>query len=390
MRQGRRVAIVASIGGLIGLAACAHELSSVQTREVAFVANAEDGTVSLVDVAARAVIGVLDVNPAKTRVDRAGTPNYAQDTDVSPDGSRLYVSRAYLGDVAAFDVATGALIWRRPLETVRADHMTITPDGRHLFVSALADQLAYRIDTATGALTGHLVTGVYPHDNQVSKDGRLIYNASIGPLGGLPLARRPGLSGAPADRSGYDFQLTIAHVQTLQVTDRIKFDNGIRPWRLTPDEKGIYAQQSNEHAVIAYDFAAQRIVRRLQLPIADGVTPADWDFEAPHHGLAMTDDGATLCLAGRASDYAALVRAPELALIATVKVGDAPGWSEIAGDGRLCLIANTRSDNLSIISITERAEVMRLAMGNGPKHITVARIPLSVIEAFSARLRRTR
>jgi hypothetical protein len=49
------------------------------------------------------------------------------------------------------------------------------------------------------------------------------------------------------------------------------------------------------------------------------------------------------------------------------------------------LIANTRSDDLSIISIPERKEIVRLPIGAGPKHITVARIPASVIVALRAR-----
>ena len=48
---------------------------------------------------------------------------------------------------------------------------------------------------------------------------------------------------------------------------------------------------------------------------------------------------------------------PELTLIATIPVGDAPGWAETADAGRLCLIANSRSDDLSISSIPERTEV---------------------------------
>ena len=121
------------------------------------------------------------------------------------------------------------------------------------------------------------------------------------------------------------------------------------------------------------------------LPVKSGITMKDWDFEAPQHGLALTADGSTLCLAARASDYAALVRAPELTPIATVPVGDAPGWAETADEGRICLIANTRSDDLSIISIRQRAEVVRLPVGNGPKHITVTRLPAPVIAAVKAR-----
>jgi DNA-binding beta-propeller fold protein YncE len=350
--------------------------------EIAFVANAQAGAVAMVDVASRSVIGTIDVNPAHTKSRGPGAPNYAQDTDVAPDGRTLYVSRGYLGDVAAFDIASGRLLWQRSLNTGRADHMTITRDGHFLFVSALMDNRVYKVATAAGEIMGHIVTGIFPHDNKVSKDGRRLYNTSIGPIGTLP---RKADAQPLTDTPGFPFQLTVADADTLQIRDRIKLDNAFRPWRFTPDEKGIYAQLSNEHAVVAYDLSSRKVVKRLELPVKPGVTVADWDFEAPHHGLALTPDGKTLCLAGRASDYAALVRAPELTLIATIPVGDAPGWAEIADNGQVCLIANTRSDDLSIISIAKRTEIARLPIGDGPKHITVARIPASVIAAFKVR-----
>jgi len=46
--------------------------------------------------------------------------------------------------------------------------------------------------------------------------------------------------------------------------------------------------------------------------VKPGIAVSDYDFAAPHHGLALIDDGETLCIAGRASDYTALVSAPEL------------------------------------------------------------------------------
>lgn len=350
--------------------------------EIAFVANAPAATVVLVDVASRSVVGAIDVNPARVKASGPGSPNYAQDAKVSPDGRTLYVSRGYVGDVAAFDIASGRMSWNRSLNTGRADHMTLTPDGRSLFVSAMLDNRVYRVATATGEITGHFVTGVYPHDNQMSRDGRRVYNTSIGPLAGMP---RP--AGAPplTETPGSPFQVTVADAETLAVTGRIKADKGIRPWRFTPDEKSIYTQLSNEHAVFTFDLTAQKVTRRLDLPVKPGVTTADFDFEAPHHGLALTDDGRTLCLAARASDYAALVRVPELTLISAIHVGDAPGWAETADAGRLCLIANSRSDDLSIISIADRKEVRRLPIADGPKHVTVARIPATVVAAAKVR-----
>ena len=50
-------------------------------------------------------------------------------------------------------------------------------DGRFLFVSAMLDNRVYRVAPATGAIAGHFVAGVYPHDNKVSRDGRLLWLA---------------------------------------------------------------------------------------------------------------------------------------------------------------------------------------------------------------------
>ena len=352
------------------------------TVEVAVVANAEGGTVAFVDVVSHAIVGAIDVNPGRGKSVGPGAPNFAQDTDVSPDGRTLYVSRGYLGDVAAFDLASGKLLWQRPLNTMRADHMTITPDGQTLFVSAMVDDRVNRIAAATGEITGQIVTGVYPHDNKVSKDGRQVYTSSLSVLKAMP---RPASAKPSPESAAQPVQLTIADVSTLQVRERIPLETAFRPWQFSPDGKSIYAQLSNQHVVIAYDLAARKVVKRLELPMKAGITPADWDFEAPHHGLALTEDGKTLCLAGRASDYAALVSAPDLTLLATVPVGDGPGWSEVDMSGRTCFVANARSDELSILSIAERREVARLPIGNGPKHITVARLPGSVIASLKTR-----
>ena len=365
------------LGILLAAAVAGTAHAQTPSREIAFVANAEGATVSLVDVAARKVLGEINVNPARIKQTQA-TPNYAQDTDVSPDGRTLYVSRGYLGDVAAFDIATGKLKWNTVVDPARSDHMTLSKDGRSLFVSAYTQARAKRLDAATGQITGEVATGVSPHDNQITKDGRRLFNSSIGNVG-VPGEGAKAVAGAPSP-----YQLTIADAKTLKVLESIAFETGIRPWASTPDEKGIYAQLSNFQGVIAFDLGAKKVVRRLELPVRPGVTSADWVFEAPHHGLVLTEDGKTICIAGRASDYAALVRAPDLTLIATVPVGDSPGWAAFADHDRVCLTANTRSDDISFVSVAERKELARIKVGDGPKHITVAAVPAKVLAAFTA------
>lgn len=375
-------------GGMALLAACqpsapasenaaAPAAAAQAAREIAFVANAEGATVSLLDVAKREVVGTIDINPDKVVVERPGTPNYAQDTDVSPDGRTLYVARGYMGDVAAFDVASGKPLWVRKLDTGRADHMTLTPDGKWLFVSVMFDNQVEKIDAATGEAQARFPTGVFPHDNQVSKDGRHVYNTSLGQLSPLP--------GEPKVKPANPMLFTVANLDTLEVTNAIVMPFGIRPWHMNADETAFYAQISNVHGVAAFEFPSGRETKRLELPVKDGVQEADWDFQAPHHGLAITHDGSTLCLAGRASDYIALVKASELELIATIPADDAPGWATLSLDDSVCLVPNTRADNVSIVSLAERKEVARVAAGDGPKHITVANVPADVVDAAAAR-----
>ena len=206
MRHAGALAAVASLTVL----AAALWGAQPAAIEIAVVANAEAGTVALVDVAARSILGTIDVNPARAKSEGPGRPNYAQDTDVSPDGRTLYVSRGYLGDVAAFDIASGRLLWQRSLNTGRADHMTITPDGRSLFVSALMDNRVYKIATSTRRDRG-------PHGDwrlSARQQGLAGWPAALQHQPRRAGARFPGPAGAPplTETPGYPFQLTIADV----------------------------------------------------------------------------------------------------------------------------------------------------------------------------------
>lgn len=354
--------------------------------EVVLVANAEGGTVDIVDANAFEILRSIDAlpdgadagledNPTQALlgqqiVEAAGGNNYAQDQDVSPDGRTLYVSRGHRGDVAAFDIASGELLWKVAIPGLRSDHMTISGDGSRLYVSALTDDHVYVVDTAAHAISGSFPTGEWPHDNHLSHDGRLLYNGSIGNIVAPPEAR---------GRGSEPYRLTVADAATLEQVNSHVFDAGIRPYVLTHDETRMYAQLSEFHGVIEYDLKGRRELRRRELPIDAGVTEEDYDFEAPHHGLAMTPDERTLCAAGRASDYVALIDTRSLEPTAIIEVDDAPGWATLGPDGTHCFVPNTRADTLSVISIGERKEVERLNVGDGPKQIEAARLPRRVV-----------
>ncbi len=360
-----------------------------RSREIAFVSNVVEGSVSLLDLESYQVVDTINVVPDGKRVglfrdplqwaaqgylESRGGLNYAQDTDLSRDGRVLFVSRGYLGDVAAFDIASGGVLWRTPISGMRADHMDISPDGRRLYVSALifGGNIVEVLDTANGEHLGAFTTGQWPHDVHTTADGARIYAASLGNM---------LKDGAARDADPDAYKITVADAVSLKRLKSYRFEAGVRPFVFNQAETRLYAQLSNTHALIAYDLKQSRNLARLELPVSPGLTEADWDFEAPHHGLALTPDESILCVAGRASDYAALVAVHDevLETLSIIPVGDAPSWAALDLDGKRCILPNTRSNNVSIISIREQRELARVRVGAAPKHITVGRVPAAIL-----------
>jgi YVTN family beta-propeller protein len=384
----RHLTIAAALATASPAAAHADVEGPAQGREVMLVANGESGTVSILDARSFKELRTLNVvpdGPAPSLgagdspgsianhqlITSFGGTNIAQDQDPSPDGRTLYVSRGHRGDVAAIDVATGALKWKLAVPGLRADHMTINADGSRLYVSALTANELVAVDTATHAIAGSVATGQWPHDNHLTHDGKLLYNSSIGTIV-APEEARKATSPPP-------YQLTVIDPSTLKVLNRFQFDRGIRPTAYTSDGRTLYAQRSLESSIMQVRLSDGKIERIAELPVKPGTGEADYDFEAPHHGLALAGDEKTLCVAGRISDYVALVATDTLKPRAIIPVDDAPGWAATSPDGTHCFATNTRADTVSVISYAQAKVVARIRVGDGPKHAEAARLPESIL-----------
>ncbi|WP_021595075.1 YncE family protein [Actinomadura welshii] len=362
-------------------------------RDVMAVGNGQGGTVSFIDTATYANLGSINVVPdlqerldAMTPVERIGyeTVNAAQgyrklvdDMAVSPDGRTIYVSRGALSDAVAFDIASKRMLWRRKTEGFKADHAALSPDGTRFIVSATTASKAEVIDTATGELETTFATGTYPHANDYSPDGRIVYNSSIG-VTSLPKLLN-GLKGSKA--------VTAVDASTFRPLRTYTFEYGIRPAAFTRDNRTMYAQLSYLNGFVEYDLTAGRITRTVRMPFSDKAAqmkPDDYPQNSAHHGMAMNPDESKLCVAGTIDDYVSIVSRPGLTTDGTVHYPtDAlPYWTQTSPNGRDCFVSLAEEDQVSVVDYRTAREVARIDVGRFPQRERAAKLTAEAVASL--------
>jgi DNA-binding beta-propeller fold protein YncE len=295
------------------------------------------------------------------------------------DGRHIFVSRPSFADVVCFDLKTHKIVWRTHVDGNRADHMAISPDGTRLAVSASTANVVDMIDTATGKIVGTFPSGDSPHENNFSKDGSLIYHASIGRV----YVPTPDPS-AEASKGDQHFQIVDA--KTLQVKRTIDFaakmaefgrpgmSGAVRPMAISPDERWLYVQLSYFHGIVEYDLQADKVTRVLDLP----VNSDSYVLNSAHHGLQMSPDGKKLCVAGTIDNYIAIVDRASLKTFKTVPSGERPYWANNSGDGRFCYVSIAGDDRIAVASYAEEREVASIPVGDHPQRNRDAKVAPSI------------
>ena len=362
-----------------------HHAVAPLTVPVLMVGNYRAGTVTVIDERTFRVLGAINVIPdGKTPQDPTQAAvypqlvaskgvDYVQGLALSPDGRTLYVSRGYLGDVAAFDIASRRMLWRLEVSGLRADHVALSPHGSRLFVSALTASEVQVIDTRTHQFIGSFPTGDWAHVLEFTPDRRFIVNGSLG---------NQLLPNGATSR----FWMTFADPRTLRVERVFKFDAGVRPFTFSPNGRLAYVQFSYFNGFKVVSTSSGAIVHTVNLPVrgaAVGEPPSQYPNEAAHHGITLAGNGATICDAATVSNYVALVARRTLRTEAIIPVGDQPAEAETSSNGRVCFVSNrgpgAGGDTVSVISFARRRQIARIRAGDGPMEMSAGTIPLTVL-----------
>ncbi|GAA1089499.1 YncE family protein [Kitasatospora arboriphila] len=370
-------------------------------REVLFVGNNWDGTADVVEsTGALARIGRIDVVPDKAQrlaeiylnpVKLAyflgvrlgpgeGHDQFVDDMYSTPDGSAMVVSRPSFADVVSIDLATGRINWRFPVSGYRSDHMAVSPDGTRVAVSASTANTVHVLDIRTGRQLGSFATGDKPHENVFTDGGTRIWNMAIGEV--TTALDAPWLDWTKGDR-----RITVVDAQTfrqvkvidmrqrLDAIGRQDLSDAVRPVAFSPDGSMLYFQVSFFNGVLEYDVAADRITRVADLPGNPATNPdrTTWVNDSRHHGLAMSPDGAHLCVAGTMDDYATVVDRTTLKegpLVAASK----PYWATVSGDGASCVISESGADRITEIDFATGRKTASTPVGDHPQRVRLGHV----------------
>ncbi|GAA2614202.1 YncE family protein [Streptomyces roseoviolaceus] len=375
--------------------------ASAALREVLFVGNNWEGTAEVIKSTGDfAKIGRINVVPdkdermAEINADPIrwiafmtirnsvgeGHDQFVDDMYSTPDGKSVVVSRPSFADVVSIDLASGRINWRFPVSGYRADHMAVSPDGKRVAVSASTGNTVHVLDIETGRQLGKAATGDKPHENIFTKDGKYIYNMSIGEVNTQTDA--PWLDWTKGDRRITVIDATTyQQVKVIDMRPRLDaiglkdYSDAVRPAVLSPDESKLYFQVSFFNGFFEYDLATDKITRTKTLPKNPATSDDRTTFvnDSRHHGLSMSPDGKKLCVAGTMDDYATVVDRATLQegpLVTAAK----PYWATVSGDGRQCVVSESGSDQVTAIDFATGKKVASVPVGDHPQRVRLGHV----------------
>ena len=308
-----------------------------------------------------------------------GNDQLVDDMFTSNDGRYIYASRPSFADVVAIDVNSGEIVWRTPVDGLRADHSAISPDGKVFLVSASTVRKVHAIDVTNGEIIGEFESGDQPHENTYSEDGKRIYHASIGKV----FVASPTFDFLKGDRW---FQIVDA--ETYEVTRRVNMkekleeagfeckDHAIRPMAITKDEKFAYLQVSLFHGFFEYDIENDKITRKLELPVPEvnkDLSPGDHLLNSGHHGIALSGDDKTICVAGTMDGYIAMVDRESFE-VTLIELSDDPKkakpyWATSSKDGTRAYVSISGMDKVTVVDYATKTVVGEVPVGNHPQRV---------------------
>lgn len=275
-----------------------------------YVANAQSGTVSVIDTVSQRVMKTLTVNPG-------GRLN---SVIVSTDGNALYVSDAKAGTVEVFRLPEA-----EPTATISVrlfpQRMALSQEHKRLYVVNSASNNVSVIDTVTHALLTNIPVNERPYAIVIAPDNSRAYITS-----------------------SQTHSITIIDLVSQKVIDTIVLESISRLTNLviSPDGRYLYICDAISNSIVVVDAAAKRQVRTLNAAKFEGS-----DLEFSPTDIALSTDGKRLYTVGR-TGYLSVIDLENHEILASLEVGQDLRNIALAPDGT-AYISSFGANSVSIV-----------------------------------------
>ena len=351
------VGLCISVVSLAGMAQSADERKAQLPATLAadrkiYVANEDDGTVSVIDGTSLKAIRSIAVGKG------------AHNVQISPDGTRVWVtnngspstypdnsshkgmpkaehgSMAATGEVWAIDTATDTVVAKVGVGKHPA-HVVLTNDGMFALVTNGGENTVSVVDTATLSGVETIPTGEFPHGIRVSPDGKQAYVANL--KGGT---------------------VSVIDLESRKQVRQISVGKGPAQVGFTPDGRFAFVSLSQEGRVAVIDPKAQKVLRTVDV----GVVPIQ---------LFVTPDSSKLIVANQGTRKSpgktvSVIDLNNFEVVKTIITGNGAHGVAIGANGRYAYVSNSYANSVTVIDIQAGKAVKTLSIGRGPNGITVA------------------
>lgn len=277
---------------------------------VLYVANAQSGTLSVIDTASQAVVNTLSVNPG-------GRLNSVL---VSSDGKRLYVSDAKAGGVHVFSLPEGEKIAAVPVRLF-PQRMALAPENARLYVVNSASNNVSVLDTNTQTLLTNIAVNERPYAIALAPDHSRAYVTS-----------------------SQTHSITVLDLASQEVVDVILLETISRLTNLviSPDGQYLYICDAISNSIVVVDTTTKTQVQTLNVARFENK-----ELEFSPTDLALSADGKRLYAVGRAG-YLSVIDLEKQDVLASLEVGQDLRNIALAADGT-AYISSFATNSVSIV-----------------------------------------
>ncbi len=306
-----------------------------------YVDNTSGDSVSVIDLASRAVVNEIKVGA------------HPHGLGVLPNQRRIFVSVESDNSVKAIDTQTDSIVNSIPTSGT-PNQLAVTPDGKWVYVAIRNRGTADIIDAESMHVVKTVEVGRGPHNCYCPRSKQFMYVTAV------------------EGRLVRQFDYTHAHTPVKTVT----FDGDVRPLCVTHDDKRLFVALAGLHGFAWADLTTGKQVERVERPLP----PADQRSKFAYmntHGLELRPGDRELWVTSFIGNGLMIydITGSMPRYVSTVAVGDAPNWLTFSPDGKFAYSANAGENSITIVDCDPRRRVADVKVGLVPKRLLEVHVP---------------